>query len=157
MLGHYVFFCVNWLCYTSLLSFIYFNNLNCVWYFNVSYCQVIYLFQQAFRRTQSRLFIYLIQSLKKSYYKQMSFEEKSNFFSCFFISARRRTRRWTLWIWSSHWGRNSNSKIFKVCCRQFTQVFSYCLIPGYYCTDEYHTKVFVLKYFKESFEAGKYK
>ena len=27
---------------------------------------------------------------------------------------------------------------------------------GYYCMDKYHTKVFVLKYFKKEFEAGKY-
>ena len=30
------------------------------------------------------------------------------------------------------------------------------LPPGYFCLDDYHTKVFVIKHFKTEFEEGKY-
>ena len=35
-------------------------------------------------------------------------------------------------------------------------LLSCAILPGYFCLDDYHTKVFVIKHFKTEFEEGKY-
>ena len=35
-------------------------------------------------------------------------------------------------------------------------LLSCAILSGYFCLDDYHTKVFVIKHFKTEFEEGKY-
>ena len=66
---------------------------------------------------------------------------------------------WIRSIPSTSWRPSERTWSWKKCKvlnTNFSLMLLNCILSGYFCLDDYHTKVFVIKHFKAEFEAGKY-